>query len=214
MGKVLLIVLALCVVGGVSYGIGAGHISFSKNEKNFSKEFGAAGKNVINQTLADIAEKSEGFDEEYQSVSMLKAANALTDQALADASEQEQLETAAGALSGYIARNTLGLKEYCIQLGVDLSNFAHKFRDSHKTLERKARKYYVIEDQVEAAYAAMRAQVLKLIDQEMADFASINKLTSKTESCQLMNDSADVIISRAHFKNVLPSAFKVLDQAK
>lgn len=214
MRKLLIAVAVLGLVGVVGFQVGNKAAHNNEDIPPPAQDFSSADKEIMQDTLQNMEKLAETYDGQYQSVSMLRASNEIANQALDNGTDLEKRQTAAGVFSGYMARNTIGLKEYCDQQGVDMTPFVDKFIKHNAPMAEVAQKYYVVENQVESAFAEMKDTVMRMVDMEMQDVAKMLKYPSTKESCVFMNDSADRILSKASFKDLVPAAYAVLDAAK
>jgi hypothetical protein len=205
MRKPIVILAALLIVGFIAYTAlsGAEKTTLSDTERG-----------TFDETLADMKEKAAGYDEDYQSMAMSRAASALAEDMLSEADEKTKLETAAGVFAGYMVRNTMGLKNYCAEKGVDVSPFTDAFETQHANIAKIAEKHYVIENQMQVVYDEMHERLTQMIDQEMNDVASMMGYKSTAQSCEWMNNSAQKVLALARFEKAVPAAYKVLTGAQ
>lgn len=211
-----LIPLAVCILIAT-----AGYFIFSSTSPDggadkTSKQAKMSGsdKDTLHETMNEMKQKAESYDENYESLAMSRAASELAEDMLGQADDKAKLETAAGVFAGYMVRNTMGLKAYCAGHGVDVSPFTNAFKAQHKDMAETAEKYYVIENQMQAIYDEMKDTLTKLIDQEMSDVAAMMGYKSNAQSCEWMNSSAEQVLEHAKFEKAVPAAYAVLAGAE
>jgi|TARA_R110002126_G_scaffold3263_2_gene18630 hypothetical protein len=210
MRKPVIILAVFLVIGFLGYTA----LSGSKEKASTKIAISAEERGILDETLDDMKQKAASYDENYQSLAMSRAASELAEDMLGAADDQKKLETAAGVFAGYMVRNTMGLKNYCGEKGVDVSAFTDAFKAQHDDIAKVAEKYYVIENQMQAVYNEMHETLAQMIDQEMRDVASMMGYKNNAQSCQWMNDNAQNVLQHARFEKAIPSAFAVLDGAK
>jgi len=124
--------------------------------------------------------------------------------------KRKRLETAAGNFFGFFLVNTRERAEFCREQGVDIAMFVSAFERGHTTELANARSALsnssVSEDKL---YAMLKPQLRKVIEQDMRDIASANKISLR-EACELISKEGTKLATEMHISKVQPDVYRVL----
>jgi|GEM_PF-5039810 len=210
MRKSLILITICTLIGLIGYAV------FTNGTRKIVQqpEISVGDADILSETMNEMKQKADSYDENYESLAMSRAASDLAEDMLGQADDKAKLETAAGVFAGYMVRNTMGLKAYCAGQGVDVSPFTEAFAAQHEDIAQIAAQYYVMDNQMQAIYDQMKDTLTKLIDQEMSDVAAMMGYKSNAQSCEWMNSSAQQVLQNAKFEHAVPAAYAVLAGAK
>lgn len=129
-----------------------------------------------------------------QSDAMKLEANQLASKMIQQGDAGERARTAAGLFFGGYYMNTRARAEYCRQRGVDLAPFVKAYEAANREDFARASailaRYRITP---EALIPALQTQFVKVVDQDMKDFAS-GAQVDLDSVCPLFNENAALIV--------------------
>lgn len=127
---------------------------------------------------------------------------------VANASSYEKKKIAADMFSGFYYVNVKARKEYCDNLGVDISLFISAFKSVNSA-------EYKIMQSIGALPASelnkLDAQFKSTVNQAMIDASNQYKMTT-TQVCEAFQENADAVAKEISFKILVPSAYAALHE--
>ena len=127
---------------------------------------------------------------------------------------QKRASSAADMFWGFYFINVRERPEFCREQDTDIQPFVKAFENGHIKELAQAKTIYARSSVDEnKLYALLKSQFRKMIQQDMNDIATANKVTLK-EACQLISENGESLAKEMHLSKAQPAVYQALFSPK
>lgn len=166
-----------------------------------------------NETVGSIITEAEKDAENHPGITknekLAKAMLSKSDELEKNLSQDQKTQYFNDAYVGFNIRTTIMTKNYCANLGEDISNYIQKFEDAHADITATVSKYFDFNKRKALVYEMIKSDVERLVKKEFMESSRLIGISEK-ELCRIVNTNADSVIEEAHFKKRMPSGYNFI----
>ncbi len=170
----------------------------------------------VEQSLSKMqTEAAQKYPDAPVSIALHQVATEQASKKIASETDvQKRASIAADMFWGFYFSNVRERPEFCREQGADIQPFVKAFEKGHAKEFTQARTIYARSSADESeVYALFKPQLRKMIQQDMNDIATANKVTLK-EACQLIAENGESLAKEMHLSKMRPAVYQALSSPK